>query len=200
MDVVLVHGLIGSAGWWDRVVPTLAARHAVRAVDLPRREPEKWLEQLVVDLDRPALVGHSLGALYAARVASRSPVGALVLVAPAGLPPARGVLRLGPPLVSALRLAGPAFLPSVGRNLLRYRPRSFVAGARLALGGGLDLSEVQAPVLVVWGERDRVCPARPVDARSVTVRGAGHVPMWERPEALAKLLLDFLEEVEGQAR
>lgn len=200
MDLVLVHGLVGSAGWWDRVVPTLAARHDVHAVDLPPREPEKWLERLVADLDRPALVGHSLGALYAARVASSALVGALVLVAPAGLPPARGVLRLGPPLVSALRLAGPAFLPSVSRNLLRSRPRAFVAGARLALGGGLDLAAVRAPVLVVWGERDRVCPPRPVDARSVTVPGAGHVPMWERPDLLAEVLLDFLEEVEGQAR
>jgi pimeloyl-ACP methyl ester carboxylesterase len=198
VDVVLVHGLVGSARWWDRVVPALAARHTVHAVDLPRRDPEQWLERLVAELERPALVGHSLGGLYATRVAARSPVAALALVAPAGLPPGRSALGLGPPLVSALRLAGPAFLPSVGRNLLRAGPRSLVAGARLAVGGGLDVSTVRAPTLVVWGERDRVCPPGPVAAPTVTIPGAGHVPMWERPDALAAVLLDFLEEVERE--
>ena len=62
------------------------------------------------------------------------------------------------------------------------------------------LAVVQAPTLLVWGERDALVPpsvaerlrvALP-DSRLALMRGVGHTPMWERPGEFNQLVLDFL--------
>lgn len=58
------------------------------------------------------------------------------------------------------------------------------------------------PTLLMWGERDRVLPARHLDearrvfphARSHLLPGVGHLPQIERPDEFAELLLPFLSE------
>jgi pimeloyl-ACP methyl ester carboxylesterase len=62
------------------------------------------------------------------------------------------------------------------------------------------IHRVQAPTLVVWGKEDRlVSPvyaeefAQRIDgARVEIVDQAGHAPHLERPEAVARLVRDFL--------
>jgi pimeloyl-ACP methyl ester carboxylesterase len=62
------------------------------------------------------------------------------------------------------------------------------------------LSEIQCPVLVVWGEKDRLVPVRDAyvfgelipDARVVVWPETGHVAMLERPDAFNALVDDFL--------
>jgi pimeloyl-ACP methyl ester carboxylesterase len=62
------------------------------------------------------------------------------------------------------------------------------------------LGAVRAPSLVVWGDDDRVVPqsaaARYVEALPNTnleiVKASGHCVDMEQPEALAKLIVDFI--------
>ncbi len=62
------------------------------------------------------------------------------------------------------------------------------------------LHEIQQPTLVLWGEEDRVFPPAVGRALHDTIAGsrfelipeAGHMPQWERPEAVNAILLDFL--------
>jgi pimeloyl-ACP methyl ester carboxylesterase len=54
------------------------------------------------------------------------------------------------------------------------------------------LEHIRVPVTLAWPEHDRLVarPAHlPPTVRSVAIRGAGHVPMWDAPEAVAALLL-----------
>ncbi len=79
------------------------------------------------------------------------------------------------------------------------------AGLRGLRDGAYELprlGDVAAPVLVVWGERDRVFPvehARDIARRFPSVRvevlpGVGHWPQMEAPEAFNALALRFLRD------
>ena len=55
------------------------------------------------------------------------------------------------------------------------------------------------PTTIAWGERDRLliysrqaprAQRRLPDARHVTLRGCGHVPTWDAPVAVARVLLE----------
>lgn len=100
--VVLVHGLGGAAVNWVDVAPVLARRHRVLVPDLPGHggsTPLPAVPNLAVFADRvsalvererfapAAVVGHSLGAVVAMRLALRRPeaVDSLVLVGAAGI-------------------------------------------------------------------------------------------------------------------
>jgi pimeloyl-ACP methyl ester carboxylesterase len=61
------------------------------------------------------------------------------------------------------------------------------------------LASIQAPALIVWGDRDTYCPradqdalvAAIADARLVVNPGAGHALHWEEPELFAADLATF---------
>jgi pimeloyl-ACP methyl ester carboxylesterase len=55
------------------------------------------------------------------------------------------------------------------------------------------------PTTIAWAQRDRLLLAgrqapraarRLPQARHVTLRGCGHVPMWDDPEQVARAILD----------
>ena len=64
------------------------------------------------------------------------------------------------------------------------------------------LGSVTAPVLIVWGRDDRFIPASAGEALHRTIPGSrlvvipdtGHLPMWERPDEVNRLITDFLTE------
>lgn len=68
-----------------------------------------------------------------------------------------------------------------------------------------ELGAVEAPALVIAGERDPLCPPRAAEivagaipgARLKVVQGSGHLFPVERPAELSRLLLDFLESRPG---
>lgn len=219
--LVLVHGLAGSWRWWRPVLPALARRFETHLVDLPRfgavagarpGDAADWLVRWLdaVGLVRPALVGHSLGGLLAAQVAARHPElpRRLVLTGPAGVPTGRSGLRETLVLASCAWTVSPRFLPVLAADVLRWGPPALLRGGLYALATDLraDLARIEAPTLLVWGERDRLVPARlgPVwrdaipAARLAVIPGAAHVPMVERPSAFARAVLDFLEEAEDE--
>ncbi len=64
------------------------------------------------------------------------------------------------------------------------------------------LHRIQAPSLIIWGERDRMVPLAhgnayaqdiPMAKGPEIIKGAGHSVHAERPEATAELLLEFLK-------
>jgi pimeloyl-ACP methyl ester carboxylesterase len=211
--VVLVHGLSGSWRWWQPVLEPLAKRRCVHLLDLPRlgaRLPAdeltgwlcSWLDAAA--LERVDLVGHSLGGLIAAELAAEQPrrVQRLALVAPAGIPCGNTVLS------RSVRLLGTLYdvrgrLPTVVGDAIRVGPLSLLRGALFASDRDLsvELASVQARTLLVWGEDDRLLPARIAAAWQRVLPGSrlvrlqcGHVPMWEAPDELASCLLAFLDE------
>ena len=120
--LLLVHGLAGAAANWTLLVPALAARHRLLVPDLPGHGGSSPLAcaptlnpfaDAVAELARredmlPApVVGHSMGAVIALRLALRRPeaVRALVLAAPAGISTAARRTRLAFSIVSVVKPA-----------------------------------------------------------------------------------------------
>jgi pimeloyl-ACP methyl ester carboxylesterase len=209
--VVCVHGLAGSPRWWRPVLPALEERHRVELLDLRRVPPARGADWLAARVrDDTAVLAHSLGGLLAAQVAARRPLAQLVLVDPAGLPSGRR--RVLEPLALAATLATvrPAFLPTLTFDALRWGPLALARGGLYALGADLrrDLERIDAPTLVLWGERDRLVPVRLAHlwceaipgARVELIPRAGHVPMVENPSAFVRAVLDFLDEPQRETR
>ena len=218
--LVLVHGLSGSTRWWTPALPALAARRTAYLVDLPgfgalrgsRRgglaAAAAWLGDWMdaVGLERPALVGHSMGAAIALRVAARRPerLDRLALVAPAGLPTGRSLLGYAVPLATTLRHCTPRFVTILATDALRAGPWTLLRATRDVLADDVrgELAAVTVPTLVLVGERDTLIPPAVGDllrrelpsARLVRLESAGHVPMFDQPDAFGEALLRFLAE------
>jgi pimeloyl-ACP methyl ester carboxylesterase len=210
--VVLVHGLSGSWRWWQPLLEPLAEGRRVHLLDLPRLGPRlpaagltgwlgRWLDACA--LESVDLIGHSLGGLIAAELAAERPqlVHRLALVAPAGIPCGSTVLTRGRRLFATLYdLRGR--LPTLVGDAMRAGPLTLLRGARFASNRDLsaELASVHARTLIVWGEDDRLLPARIAAEWQRILPGSrlvrlhcGHVPMWEAPRELASCLLAFLD-------
>ena len=172
-------------------------------------------------IERAVVVGHSLGSTVARRFAADCPgrTRGLVLVgsfarfsgnpAVADLAAVAGELTdpLDPGFVREFQestLAQPIAEPFLQRLVdesCKVPARVF----RQSLAGLIDddvaddLGRVEAPALVVWGDRDAYCPRDDQDeiaseiagARVVAIDGAGHAPHWEQPERFARELAAF---------
>ena len=216
--LILLHGLAGSATWWQRNTPALEQHFKVHAIDLPgfgasKREARFVLDeapaQLVETMDRlgierASFIGHSMGGLVAAGVAAEHPdrVDKLVLVD-------AGFLSLDPHFhhritgpLRTLRRTSPSLLPVLAWDTIRSGPIRMVEATTQLLRADWrhKLSKIQAPTLVIWGEHDRICPigiGRSIvgvvaGSRLVVIDGAAHNPMWERPDDFDREVLDFL--------
>ncbi len=122
----------------------------------------------------------------------------------ANRPLVEGLYSTGKPQLQAISralrpLSGPgarqAFLETL-RSVIDMRGQRVAANDKLYL-----LDSVPTPTLIVWGERDNTIPlehgraAHEVvsNSRFETLPGAAHFPHIEDPEALARVLRDFLE-------
>jgi pimeloyl-ACP methyl ester carboxylesterase len=222
--VVLVHGLGGSARWWRSTAESLARDHTVIVPELPGfgygigvtrfRLPDaiQVLGRLVqrLDLARPALVGHSLGALVCLGVAAAMPdaVGRLVLVSPPVRTASRHLAGNLVPMVRTLAGLSPAAALTIVSDVATRSPAALLGAAEEILAHRGDPGIADAPpmpALVVLGARDAVVPVGGVDwiarvlpgARVVILPGAGHVPMFDRPEALQAEIRAFIDDPGG---
>ena len=220
IDVVLAHSGVTDAGEWDDVAPHLAREHRVVTVDLWRAGS---IAKLVLDAipgERAALVGTSFGGRGVLEAASASPerVSAIVIIGtnPFGWSEAvREVAQEENALCEAgrfddaARLMVRAWLVGARRSEedvpAELRERVF-AMQRAAYelpqgeGGPLDVGAVRAPLLYIRGELDwpdvQRAAERFPNAQHAVVAGAAHLPAMERPAEVARLILDFLAQVQ----
>ncbi len=229
--VVLVHGLRGESVVMLPLASRLAARGwRVICIDLPghghspdpRRPMDIGRAARVVrevirelGLERPPVIGHSLGGWITAWLALEDPaaVGPVGLVASAGLPfeppPWPDLLpRTTAEARRGLRLLFADPPPRVPAPVLWFASRRRVATSldllRSALSGRylLDglLPGMAVPALVVAGEEDHIVPlpaAREMAAelpghRIEVVPGTGHMLVIEAPDRVAGILDRFL--------
>jgi pyruvate dehydrogenase E2 component (dihydrolipoamide acetyltransferase) len=182
------------------------------------------LEKL--DLAPAVIVGHSLGGAAALRLALERPklVRALALVNSAGLgqeisPELLDSIEAAPSREEAQRLlelyfADRRFVLARGIdeiNAARGAPGAdaavkAIAAAAFSRDGQQEiftdrLAELEAPVLLIWGERDKVIPARHArDAAEVVpeawieiLEGVGHVPQVEAAPVFTRVVKDWLD-------
>ncbi|HEY8580436.1 MAG TPA: alpha/beta fold hydrolase [Beijerinckiaceae bacterium] len=199
--LVLLHGVGSAARSWRAQIEALSATHRVLAWDapgygdsapLPAEAPDAgdyaqavadWLD--ATGVGRAHVVGHSLGALIAARFARLHPARTLSLtlascalgharlpaeertrllesrladvrdLGPRGMAEKRGPRLLAPG-------ADPALVAGVVDAMASVRPHGYAQAARMLSGGDLvgDLRALPAdpPVQFVWGSADVITP------------------------------------------
>lgn len=60
-----------------------------------------------------------------------------------------------------------------------------------------DGASINVPVTVAWGDQERLIPPKarrqdelPADTRTITLSGCGHVPFWDDPDQVARVILE----------
>ncbi|QFG68615.1 alpha/beta fold hydrolase [Ornithinimicrobium pratense] len=217
---VLVHGIGVSSRYYTRLARVLANTGGVHVVELPgfggapRPDTPLSVEDHAATLnayvrqaglDRPVLVGHSMGVQVVVEAALQEPalypcvVGIGGVVDPSARTAWRQAARLGLDTLREPPLANYAVL----RDYVRTGPRWYLRTLPIMLGYRLEeaLPRLRAPLLLLRGTRDpiatqswaeqmqRLAP----DARLVTLDRAAHVAMYSRPD-------DVAEEILAQAR
>lgn len=232
IPVLYVHGNIGSSRWWARVMDLPGARTV--ALDMPnfgRSGPlpgevsiERYADAVAAfigakGLDRPVLVGHSLGGAVALSLVARKPglVRGLVLVdsgPPSGLVtpverhPAIELMRTNPQVLAmALRAVVPTltdealFAALVEDAKLMALPAwigNAVTLGKMDLRG--KLGGFRKPVLVIHGGRDVIITAAMADetraafpdARLVELPEVGHSVIVEDPARFIAIMKEFI--------
>jgi pyruvate dehydrogenase E2 component (dihydrolipoamide acetyltransferase) len=218
-----------------RVVALDLPGHGESAKDVGVGDLDAFAEVLGGFLDavgtgRAHLVGHSMGGAVALAYALAHPdrVASLILVAAAGLGE-----DINPDYIDGFvaaerrrELKGVLELlfadqSHVSRTLvddvLRYKRLDGVDAALRTVAAAMypsgrqarvlagELERLTVPLLVVWGEQDRVLPAAHADAarargRVEVLAGAGHSPHMEAANEVNRLVVGFLDELEGEPR
>lgn len=217
---------------WLEYHQRLAERFHLFAPDIPGfglTERPDWMRDMsdyllylrdlldALGLERPAIVGHSLGGWMAVELAVWFPerVGKLVLSNAAGLrikgSPKAHLFAMNPQelflTVFEDPAAGAPLIPAEMSHdyiIDQFRQRATLAS--LAWNPDYDpklerrLERVQSPTLVLWGANDRLIPAvygerfheLIAGSRLVTLQGTGHMPMFEQPAKWSQAITAFL--------
>ena len=236
--VVLLHGLMGSGACWtllaralegdfDVVMPdarghgdSSAPHHGYRYDDLASD-----VAGLVrgLKLSRPVLLGHSMGGMTAAVVASRGAgmIRGLILVDPTFLSPERqrevrdsdvaeqhrrvlGLQKAG--LVAQARARHPHRAPEIVELQAEARLKTRMGAFDVLTPPNPEyrdvVSAIDVPSLLVIGDDPVVTPAMATELRSLNprvqieqVQDAGHGLPFEQPERLGEVVMAFLREL-----
>jgi pimeloyl-ACP methyl ester carboxylesterase len=239
--VVFLHGGFGSsAELWDTAMAALPTRYSGYAIDNFLRSdapPEGYSVPAfarrvggfiaALGLDKPVLVGHSMGGVTIQLAALEYPdsVGGLVLTCTGAAMPNH---QLGRALLADLRAAGAgpalhAALRAISASWFRRPPAGFFdqyveracdasLAAMIAVQESLlaqdlrpRLHELHVPTLVVHAAHDtgrtieyaQALVAAIAGSRMVVMEESGHSPMVETPDAYNAALHRFLEDVHG---
>ncbi len=230
---LLLHGNFASRRWWTEQLRHPPAGLDLVAPDLPNFGASDALPgditlaayaRAVLDLadalelERPFVVGHSLGTAVAHHLAALAPrrFPALLLVSPAppaGFPTPEAhypVLegfrdhaeRLGPALAAMTPTRVPPYFDELVADGLRMNPAAFSGNARALAHGAPEGAVAAYPgrVLALRGGRDALITAAVAraaadaypHARLETWKDVGHSPQLEAPERFEALLRSFL--------
>jgi len=242
--VLCLHGLFAGSWVYEPLLPLIAERgHPAAALSFRGHPPASPISAIgrtsiaaychdaaeaAKALDRPIVIGHSLGGLVALLLASRNLVRAAVLVSSA---PPRGIAVMSLPLLLRMPRYLPALLfsraflprprdvdalvlnrvPANEREQYRIRfvPDSGRAARQAALGtSDADLTATRTPLLVVSGDEDRFVPlgvarriAQRYDAPLHVAHGHGHFLFGEPGwESHAKAILDWIGQLPPAVR
>ncbi len=219
--VVCVHGAGISSRQTLPVVAALEGRTPAWAVDLPgfgaSTAPDhaptvtgladallEWLR--VRGVERPCLLGLSLGTQVVAEAAVRAPdeVGSLVLAGPTTDPQARSLPALAARLLRDGMREDLSVISSVVADYWDAGPRRDVRSLLASRDHRIELvlPRVRQPALVLRGGRDPLCPgpwareaARLLPrGRLVTLPGQPHALTAAAPEQVADLVEEFVRE------
>lgn len=202
-EVVLIHGFMDSAYNWKTNMQALAQKHRVWALDLPGfgfssrltdrvytfKNFARWVRDFmnVVEIQRPSIVGHSMGGAITLQFANDYPqrVDKIILLNPAAymwIPaPVRWAARIPwlPRAIVGIAMNSKRVHSTIWRMAVGASPFDATEVARrsrhLRVKGTLDalialaaspretdlpqaLNRIAAPALIVWGEEDLVLP------------------------------------------
>ncbi len=230
--MLYLHGTFLGNLWLD-FHQRLAQRFHLFAIDTPgfgKTVRPDWMRDMsdyilylrdlldTLGLEKPTVVGHSLGGWMGAELAVWYPerVSKLVLSNGAGIrvkgAPIGHIFAMNPQELLAATFVDPSaaapLMPAevnVEYIMDQYRQRMTLA--TLAWNPSYDpklerrLAWVKCPTLIVWGEHDRLIPPAYAEAlhkaipgsRVVMLSGTGHMPMFEQPEAWARAVTEFAE-------
>ena len=229
LDLLYLHGEALKPRWTG-FLDLLAKDFCITAPTLPGIPPSTGLEALddpidvalayhdlvrALGLDRPIVVGHSIGGMFAAEMAAVEPdrLDALVLAAPLGLwddaHPVADLFALPPWEVMEVLLRDPASpaveeiasLPSDPQAMEAALIERIQAGAACAKflwpiperGLRRRLHRISVPTLVLWGTDDRLAVPAYGERFRAAIHGArlelvpdcGHMIPYEQPERFA---------------
>lgn len=163
-----MHGLGVSRRYFEPTIRALARDRRVFAPDLPRGLPVEKLAAWVDDwaraarVDHALVLGNSMGCQVAVELACRRPglVAALVLSGPTVDPRARSLVEQATRLARDAAQEPVGLLWTVATDYVRSGPLRTVRWARRMLEHRIEerLPLVDAPALVVRGERDVIVP------------------------------------------
>lgn len=221
--VILIHGWLGSWRYWVPVMDDLSTDFRTYALDLwgfgdsdksrEQYDVDAYVDLIVAFMDelgvwRAPLIGHTLGAAIAARLAVTHPDRVSKVLA-VGLPLSadainRKLLSAGPN-DSMARLFWHRQRPyaevetSVSKMAKNAIALSIQSVARLDLREALY--EIDAPLLSVYGAKDAVISpeqANELDsnhytARAIVLSGCYHFPMLDQTAKFTRLLRDFMD-------
>lgn len=215
--LVFLHGIGGAARQWAAQLAHFGGRFRTVAWDMPGYGGSAPLEVVSVDslagalaeflhalgLERPVLVGHSLGGMIVQRVLAEAPCMAraavLAQTSPAfgsrdgsfqerflrerlePLDAGRTMPELADELVGAMVGDGPdpAGL-ALARDLMAHTPDSSYRDAVMAMPGfdlRAALDRIAVPVLVLSGTRDANAPAPMMERMAARIPGARYVAL-----------------------
>lgn len=194
----------GAAGGAGAIIPRelAAAIHA----DLQRR-----------GIERPDVAGNSLGGWVALELAHAGWARSVTAIAPAGLWPqplapkratARAAARALSPALPVLLRSERGRRAALGGTIVHPERVPYAAALALvrsyadapgfdAVNAGMranrftGLDEIDVPLTLAWPEHDRLVSRPqhvPARAREVLLEGCGHMPTYDDPEAVARVL------------
>lgn len=228
-DAFLIHGLFAEAESFSLLARRLA-KNGIRvlALDLPAHGASDAVAETLDQATELAamalrataagpvrLVGHSLGAMIAARLAADREVEIerLMLLAPAGLGPeidadfvagmveatdvsdlVRETAKLDGGALSKSYLDGLLAQIARRRDLLRAITASVTADGKQRQMIVSTLEQVRVPIMAIFGIADAIIPWQhaanlPPQVAVHFVKNAGHMPHWTAPSLIADLLL-----------
>jgi pimeloyl-ACP methyl ester carboxylesterase len=220
--LLIAHGYNGAADYWfPHTVPALAEERRVIVLDLPGnglsgKMQTHTLEDYVrfihnfldvMGIERVDLLGHSMGGQIgvAAVAHDAARFRKLVLVDSAGLPELIRWEWLAPlKMITDSSVWQVRYYPTFVK--IGLRARTSREGLRILRKESIarHLSGLNLPTLIVWGSRDRVVPLEHgahmaqliPNARLAIIRGAGHMPFYEKPKECNSIVLSFLRREE----